>query len=88
MAVYSGRCEIAVADGDYAVANASLLDDGSGPWYGRITCPDVDWFATHQLGAAITIRLPNGRVSSVTVSRFTYLLPTQATVLGIGSRPW
>jgi hypothetical protein len=88
MAGYSGGCEISVADGRYEPAQASLLDAGSGRWYGRITCSSINWLAVQHRGAVVTIRLPDGRVGNVTVERFTYLLPAQATVTGVGSPPW
>jgi hypothetical protein len=88
MSAYSGRCDVSVADDQYTPANVSLLDDGSGCWYGRITCDTINWLVVQHRGIPITIRLPDGRVGTATVARFTDFLPAQVTVTGVGSPPW
>ena len=85
---YSGPCEIAGADTTWVVGNASLVDDGNGAWFGRLTCAGVDWFAAQHAGSPIVLRFPTGRVGTFTIARFTYLLPTQVTVTGVGLPPW
>jgi hypothetical protein len=88
MSAYSGRCEISVADDQYTPANVSLCEDGSGCWYGRITCATINWLVVQHRGRPITIRFPDGRVGTATVARFTDFLPAQVTVTGVGSPPW
>ncbi len=88
MSAYSGRCEISVVDHQNASANVSLLEDGAGSWYGRITCDTVNWLTVQHRGMPITIRFPDGRVGTATVARFTDFLPTQVTVAGVGPHPW
>jgi hypothetical protein len=88
VAGYSGPCEIACAGSEYTAASASLVDDDTGNWFGRLNCGAVDWFTVELQAVPVTIRLPSGASGTVTVSRFTYLLPTQATVTGVGPRPW
>jgi len=88
MSAFSGRCDISVADDQYAPANVSLVDDGAGGWYGRITCDAINWLVVQHREMPITIRFPDGRAGTATVARHTDFLPTQVTVTGIGSPPW
>lgn len=84
---YSGPCRIACADDTSVPATASLVDDGNGGWFGRLTSVDFDWFAAKHAGSPIVLRFPTGAIGTVAVVRFTILLPTQATVTGVGPSP-
>ncbi len=88
MTGYSGRCDIACADDASVPATASLVDDGNGGWFGRLTYADVDWLAAKHAGSPILLRFSTGAIGTIAVARFTFLLPTQATVTGVGPPPW
>jgi hypothetical protein len=87
IATYSGPCEILVGGAASAPGTVSLITGDDGAWYGRVASDGVDWFRVSQRADPVTIRLPSAALVTVRVTRFTYLLPREARVAGIGSTP-
>ena len=91
MAAFAGQCRIETIEGTSVRGNVSLTteqiesDDG---WCGRLQSDAFDFWSAQRAAQPITISLPSGATGTVTITRFTHLLPTQAYVTGVGPRPW
>ena len=86
MAAYTGECEIEVPGEETRTGWSSLFLHDDGSWAGQLKNAETDWFGALHRRDRITIRLPWAS-GVVVVNHFTYFLPTQAHVTGIGAPP-
>jgi hypothetical protein len=91
MGAFAGECRIQTSDGTSVRGTASLTSDqpdSEADWGGRLRAEAFDFSCAERDAQRLTISLPSGATGTVKIAHFTYLLPTQAHVTGIGPPPW
>jgi hypothetical protein len=91
VSAFVGECRIGTNEETSVRGEVILTTEGidlNGGWCGRLYSDAFDFPAAERVAQSIVISLPSGSTGTVTVTHYTYLLPNQAHVTGVGPPPW